>query len=330
MQTIRFGILGAGAIAGRWMKDAHTLRGARVTCVASRNEAKARAFADAWGIPKAVGSYEDLVASLDVDVVYVATPHPLHRQHALLAMRAGKHVLCEKPAALNQRELRDMLACAQANGVFFMEAMWTRFFPGTLRVKELLAQGAIGRLCAVQAQFSFRAAYDPANRLFAPGLGGGALLDVGCYPISYAVDMFGAAPASVAGVAHIGPTGVDEQNAISLRFPGGGVASLVSGLAADMPVVAALYGEEGCLTVPDFYHPERVLLTRAGHTETVFDQPYEQEGFAFEVEHAADCVRQGLAESPRMPHSHSLAVMAAMDALRARWGLVYPTEDGHA
>ncbi|MCL2545236.1 MAG: Gfo/Idh/MocA family oxidoreductase [Clostridia bacterium] len=326
MPKLRIGILGAGKIAHRWMRDAHTVEEAEITCVGARDALRARAFAGQWGIPNAVEGYRALVEHPQVDAVYVATPHPMHCEHALLAMRAGKHVLCEKPAALNAAELQRMQACAKECGVFLMEAMWTRFFPAVLRAKQLLAEGAIGALRAVRAHFCFDVPFDAASRLFAKELGGGALLDVGCYPIAFALDMFGCAPDQVTGVARIGATGVDEQNAVALHFPGGGIAMLASGVRTTMPVEAVLYGETGSLHVPDFYHPHRLLLKLGGQIATVFDQPYVPEGFAFELRHMCECVAAGLPESPRMPHADSMAVMKVMDALRAQWGIVYPGE----
>ena len=326
MQTIRFAILGPGAIAARWMRDAHTVPGVAVTCVASREGARAQAFAQAWNIPHALEGYEVLVTHPEVDVVYVATPHAFHMEHAMLAMRAGKHVLCEKPVALNTVQLERMLACAREHDVFFMEAMWTRLFPVNLRVKELLAQGAIGALRAVHAQFAFRTALRPESRLFKPVLGGGALMDVGCYPISYAIDMCGGPPEQVAGVAHLGETGVDEQNAVTLRFPGGGLALLYSAVRTNAPVEATLYGTEGSLHIPEFYHPTQVFLVKDGVSRCVFEDEYPPEGFAYELAHVRDCVRSGARESARMSHADSLAVMSATDALRGQWGLVYPGE----
>jgi len=308
------------------MRDARTVDEAEIVCVAARDESRARAFADQWGIPNAVGGYRVLAEHPQVDAVYVATLHPTHCEHAMLAMRAGKHVLCEKPAALNAAQLGRMQACAKECGVFFMEAMWTRFFPAVLRAKQLLAEGVIGALRAVRAQFCFDEPFDAASRLLAKELGGGALLDVGCYPIAFALDMFGCEPDQVVGVAEIGVTGVDEQNVIALRFPGGGAAMLSSAVRTDMPVEAVLFGETGALRVPDFYHPDRLLLERGEQTATVFEQPYAPEGFAFELRHLCECVREGLLESPRMSHADSMAVMRVMDALRAQWGIVYPGE----
>jgi len=326
MNKLRIGILGAGTIARRWMSDAHTVEEAEITCVASRDISKARAFANRWGVPNAVEGYHALVTHPEVDAVYVGTPHPMHCGHALLAMRAGKHVLCEKPVALNAQQFVRMQDCARERGVFLMEAMWTRFFPAMLRVKQLLSEGEIGALRMVRAQMGFNAAFDAGSRLFDKALGGGALLDIGCYPIALALDMFGCEPDQVTGTAEIGSTGIDEQNAIALHFPGGGVAALSSSIRANLPAEAVLYGENGSIRIPEFYHPESLLLERDGETSAVFEQRHAPEGFAFEVRHLCECVRKGLLESPRMPHRDSVAVMRVMDSLRAQWGIVYPGE----
>ena len=327
MSKLRIGILGAGHIAHRWMIDARTVQEAQVTCVAARELPRAQAFAERWEIPYAVGGYRALAEHPEVDAIYVATPHSMHCEHALLAISRGKHVLCEKPAAMNAAQLQRMQACAKERGVFWMEAMWTRLFPAILRAKELLAEGLIGELRALRAQFCYDAPFDPASRLYNKELGGGALLDIGCYPIAFALDMFGCAPDQVTGAAHIGDTGVDERNTISLGFPGGGVAMLASAVRVAMPVEAVLYGEAGTLHIPDFYHPDRLLLERDGQTTVVFEQPYAPQGFAFELRHVCECVRAGLLESPRMSHADSMAVMRVMDTLRAQWGIVYPCEE---
>ena len=327
MSKLRIGILGPGRIAHRWMCDARTVNEAEITCVAARELPRAQAFAERWDIPNAVGGYHALAEHPEVDAIYVATPHPMHCEHTLLAINGGKHVLCEKPAALNALQLGRMQTKAKERGVFFMEAMWTRLFPAVLRAKELLAAGAIGELRGVRAQFCYDAPFDPASRLFNKELGGGALLDIGCYPIAFALDMFGCAPDQITGVAHIGDTDVDERNTISLGFPGGGVAMLASAVRMAMPVEAVLYGETGILHVPDFYHPHRLLLEREGQTTVVFEQSYPPEGFAFELRHLCECVSAGLLESARMSHEDSMAMMRVMDTLRAQWGIVYPGEE---
>lgn len=323
---IRFGILGAGAIAGRFMRDFHEAKDAQMQAVASRDIARARAFAQKWEIPAALDSYEALCQDAQIDVVYVATPHPMHMEHAMLAMRAGKHVLVEKPAALNAAEFEKMTACAQENGVFLMEAMWTRFFPANVQVRELLRTGEIGPLRGIQANFTFHAGENPKSRLFSPELGGGSLLDVGCYPIQYALDMFADKPVQYQGYARHAGTGVDSLCAIAVEFPQG-LAMLMCGLEAEAQPDAILMGTEGSIYVPDFYHPRRLHVRKKGEVERVMTFPYEEEGFAYEVQHVCECVRKGMPQSDIMPWSDSLEGLHIMDGLRAAWGIRYPQED---
>lgn len=322
---IRFGILGPGTIAGRLMRDFHVARDAQLMAVASREMARAEAFAQQWDIPIVLDSYEALCENPQVDVVYIATPHPFHKEQALLAMRSGKHVLVEKPASLNAASFEEMSACAAENGVLLMEGMWTRFFPATLRIHELLRAGEIGELRALEAHFSFYQKEDGRSRLFDPALGGGALLDLGCYLVSYALDMFGAPPVEVDGHARIGGTGVDTLDLIHLRFEQG-IASLLCGLDASVQPEATLMGTEGSIYVPDFYHPRRIHLRRTGEVERVMAYPYQEEGFAYEIQHVCECVRRGMQQSTLMPWRDSLSTLQVMDQLREKWGLRYPQE----
>lgn len=322
---IRFGILGAGGIAGRFMRDFHQAKDAQMQAVASRDMARARAFAQKWEIPTALDSYEALCQDPQVDVVYVATPHPMHLEHAMLAMRAGKHVLVEKPAGINAAEFEQMTACALENGVFLMEAMWTRFFPGTIQVRELLRGGEIGELRGMQASFSASIPENPPERLLALELGGGGLLDLGPYPIQYALDMFAAKPVRYQGYARTADTGVDTLCAINVEFPQG-LAALMCGLEADAQPDATLMGTEGSIYVPDFYHPRRLHVRKRGEIERVMTFPYEEEGYAYEVQHVCECVRKGMTQSDLMPWSDSLEGLRIMDGLRADWGIRYPQE----
>ena len=322
---IRFGILGPGRIAERFMKDFHLAEDAQMQAVASRDMARARAFAQKWEIPTVLDSYEALCQDPQVDVIYVATPHALHLEHAMLAMRGGKHVLVEKPATLNAAEFEQMTACAQENGVFLMEGMWTRFFPVNVKVRELLRDGEIGQLHGLQANFTYFAKENPADRLFAPALGGGSLLDVGVSPIHYALDMFAVPPERYQGYARRAATGVDSLCAIAMEFPHG-LATLMCGFEAQSQDDALLMGTEGSIYVPDFYHPRRLHLRKKGEVERVVTFPFQPEGFCYEVQHVCDCVRKGMPQSDIMPWSDTLEAMRIMDNLRTGWGIQYPQE----
>ena len=228
-RPIRWGILGTGRVAGRFAQALRELDDARLLAAGSRRLATAEAFARHHGVERAYGSYAQLAADPDLDIVYVASPHALHREHSLLCLEAGRAVLCEKPFALNATEAREVIASARSRGLFCMEAMWTRFLPAMRRLTELVDAGAIGELRMVTAQLGFPSEPDPSSRLFDPALGGGALLDLGVYPLALASQLLGR-PVEVASAATLDATGVDEQSALLLRYEGGGIASLGASL----------------------------------------------------------------------------------------------------
>lgn len=323
---IRFGILGPGIIAGRFMRDFHLAKDAQMQAVASRDLGRARAFAQKWEIPTVHDSYEALCRDPQVDVVYVATPHAMHLEQALLAMQNGKHVLVEKPVTLNAGQFETMTAAARENGVFLMEAMWTRFFPANIQVRQLLRDGEIGQLRAVQANFAmYRQEGAAEERLFAPELGGGGLLDMGCYPVHYALDMFADYPTHFEGYLRRASTGVDALCAVSMEFPQG-LAAFIAGFDAQAQPDAMLMGTKGSIYVPEYYHPRRLHLRKEGEVERVYAYPYEEEGFAYQVQHVCECVRKGMQQSDIMPWADSMAAMRIMDGLRESWGVRYPQE----
>ena len=323
---IRIGILGTGRIVARWLKDIHLVEGAAVTAIASRDEARASEAAQRYGIARAYGSYEAMLEDDVCDAVYIATPHSMHRECALLALRAGKHVLCEKPIAPNAAQFEEMAACARERNLLLMEGMWTRFFPATQELRRLVQSDALGETWMIQADFSFRNPFEPHSRLFDPAQAGGALLDIGCYGIHYAMYLYGAAPEQVSGTAVLGASGVDEQAVIALRFPGGRMASVACGLRVSLPDTARIHGTKGSVEVPDFWHAAGYDLTRDGKTAHVLVSEHAPEGFAYEVKHFCECVKKGLVESPIIPHADSLAALRVMDAFRAQIGLRYPFE----
>lgn len=324
--TVRWGILGAGSIANSLAKGAQACPTATVVAVGSRDQSKADAFADKYGIPNRHDSYEKLVQDPEVDVVYVSTPHPFHKEHSLLALNAGKPVLCEKPFTINAAELEEVIRVAGEKGLFLMEAMWTRYFPVMAKVRELVKGGAIGEVRMLLADFGFRAGFNPESRLFDPALGGGALLDVGIYPISLSSMLFGE-PDRISGLATMGETGVDEQSAMVLGHPGGALSVLSTAVRTNTPHTATILGTDGQISIPtNWWKPDRLTLSRSGQPDEVIELPGDPAGFVYEVEEVGNCLRAGKLESDILPLDESLAIMRTMDTLRAQWGLKYPTE----
>ncbi len=325
-RTVRWGILGPGRIAGKFAAGLREAAGAELAAVGSRSRERAEAFAAAHGAPAAWGSYEELAADDSVEAVYVATPHAFHAEHAVLCLEHGKHVLCEKPLALNAAQAERMVAAARRADRLLMEGMWTRFLPAVVRARALLAAGAVGEPRLLQADFGFRAAFDPRGRLFAPELGGGALLDLGVYPVSLAVMLWGE-PVRIAAAANLGPTGVDEEGAILLQHRGGQLALLACALRLDTQREAVIQGTAGRIRL---HHPwwaaSRLTVTGADGRQETSDLPARGGGFAHEAEAFMDLVRAGCRDAPRIPLAESLAVMRTLDAVRDQWGLVYPGE----
>ncbi|MFB6835945.1 Gfo/Idh/MocA family protein [Streptomyces sp. NPDC056361] len=325
-EAVRWGILATGGIAERFTTDLLTLDGAEVVAVASRTEASARAFADRFGIPRAYGEWAGLFADEDVDVVYVATPHHAHRAAAGLALEAGKAVLCEKALTLNAREAAELVALARERGLFLMEAMWMYCNPLIRRLVELVRDGAIGEVRTVQADFGLAGPFDAGHRLRDPAVGGGALLDLGVYPVSFAQLLLGE-PSSVQAHALISPEGVDLNTGMLLGWESGASALLSCSLVADTPLTASVTGTLGRIDVPrGFFFPERFTLHRHGaepEEHTNEDDPHSLRHEAAEV---MRCLRAGATESPLVPLDGSLAVMRTLDAVRERVGVRYPSE----
>ena len=319
--AIRWGILGTGNIAQQFAHGLAELPDAQLVGVGSRNLETAQAFATDFGAAHAHGSYKALAQDPEVEVVYIATPHTLHAENSLLCLEAGKAVLCEKPFALNAAQAQTVIETARANKLFLMEAMWTRFFPlfGTLRE---LVQNRIGEPKLLHADFGF-ASPVAQNRLFNPSLGGGALLDVGVYPVSLASYLLGK-PTEVSSHAHLGATGVDEQNAIVLTHQNGALALLSSTIRAATPQEAFIMGTEGSIRVcAPWWQPEKLVLTDSDGEET-FSSPLPHNGYAYEAAEVMRCLREGKLESPIMPLDETLSIMNTLDTCRAQWGLRYP------
>jgi predicted dehydrogenase len=321
MERFRWGILGTGGIANKFAAGLADARGAQLVAVGSRTGESAERFGAKWNVPHRHASYAALAGDPEVDAIYVSTPHSLHRENTLLCLRAGKAVLCEKPFAMNAREAQEMIRCARTERRFLMEGMWTRFNPVTLRVRELLREGAIGEPRMFACDLGFRADFDPSSRLFDPSLGGGALLDVGVYCVSYAHMVFGAPPREIAGLADRGTTGVDEQSACVLRYENGALALLSCAVRTDTPIEATIAGTRGWIRVPNFYDPDHFLLNGATvRVERIGN------GFNHEAEEVHRALRAGALESEGLPLDESLDILRTLDRIRAQWGLRYPAD----
>jgi len=323
MQPVRWGILATGGIAARFTEDLKLLPDAEVTAVGSRSQLSAEAFAEAHGIPRAHGSWAALAEDPDVDVVYVATPHSAHFAAAALCLRAGKPVLCEKPLTLDLPSAAELVGIAREQNVFFMEAMWTRVNPVIRRVRELVAAGAIGEVTHVCADFGLAGPFPPGHRMRAPELGGGALLDLGVYPVTLAHIVLGT-PQSVTAWASLTPEGTDQNTGLVLGYASGAVATLHCGFVGATAQRATITGTDGRIELPPlFFRPDGYTLIRGEDNETV-EMPARGHGLVYEAEEVMRCLREGLTESPYVPHDDTLAVMAILDEARSQIGVEYP------
>src|SRR3954470_8866649 len=318
-EPLRWGIIGTGLIASTFAKDLPLTDSGSAVAVGSRTQEGADRFGEAYGVPNRHDSYEALVADPDVTAVYVATPHPMHHANALLALDAGKPVLVEKAFTMNADEARDLVRVAREKQLFLMEAMWTRFVPHVREIRRLIADGALGELKVVMADHGQWFAPDPAHRLFAPELGGSALLDLGVYPVSFASMLLGT-PTEIKAVIQPAFTGlVDGQVAMAFGYDSGAQAVLHCTSAAKSPTWAAIVGTEARIGVEgNFYAPSRFdLITRDGKV-TEYREPHEGHGLRHEADEVARCVAKGLLESPLMPLDESVSVMETMDAVLAQ------------
>lgn len=321
----RWGIIGPGSIAHKFATGLRALDDAQIVAVGSRSQERADAFADAYDVPNRHASYEALAEDPEVDAIYVATPHPFHKENSILCLKAGKPVLCEKPFTINQHETIEVIEVARGEGVFLMEAMWTRFLPITQQVKAWVTDGAIGEVRMLYADFGFRARINPKGRLFDLALGGGGLLDIGIYPISYASMIFDTQPAIISSQAHIGETGVDEQAAIVFGYDKGQLALISCGVRIKTPHEAKILGTDGMITVPKFWDGRTAILS-TGDKEEEVTLECAGNGYECEAAEVARCVREGKLESDLMSHDDTLANMQTLDAIREQWGLKYPME----
>jgi dihydrodiol dehydrogenase / D-xylose 1-dehydrogenase (NADP) len=325
MSDIRWGIMGCGNIARQFAEDLRLVPGNRLTAVASATPGKAAAFAATHGAMTALDDYAALARREDVDAVYVATTHERHHGNALLALRAGRAVLCEKPITLNATQARELHAAAQAAGVFLMEAMWTRFIPAVVALLAELQAGVIGPVRLLQADFGIASDWKPDSRMVNKDLAGGALLDLGVYPLTFAQLVLGN-PVTASASIRQGATGVDAQSSYLLGHAGGGQSLLMSAFDLKVPHQARIYGPLGRIVVDDFFHPKGYTVELHGQGARRVEHPFPGNGYQFEIAEVVACLREGRRESRLRPMADTIAVMEVMDRFRAQWGLRYPQE----
>jgi predicted dehydrogenase len=325
-REIRWGIVGPGRIAAKVVEDFVHVPGARAVAVASRSVDRARAFAEAHGLERAYGSYAEIMAADDVDVLYIATPHPQHRAIAVRALAAGKAVLVEKTFTATVAGATDIVDAARSHGVFAMEAMWTRFQPAIVAARALVEDGAVGEVRQVQADLGVDQPFDPSDRLFDPAQGGGAMLDLGVYVVSFAQYWLGE-PDRVTATGSLAPTGVDAEAGVLLSYSDGRAAALLASLRHYTPGAARIHGTRGWIDVrPRFHHPRTIVLSRHGQEPEEITRPPIGGGYAHELIEVTECVREGRTESSVMPWSDTLAVQHPLNEACEQLG-VHHVED---
>lgn len=327
-KQVRWGVLGPGKIAKKFTEAASRVPNAVVKAVGSRSFDRANRFATSYQIPHVYSSYEDLMASKEIDAIYIATPHSAHHKFTLACIAQNKAVLCEKAFAINSKEVKEMIAAAKAQQVFLMEAMWTRFLPHFKRVLELVNSGELGKIKSIQADFGFKAPEDPQNRLYNLSLGGGALLDVGLYPIFLVTALLGK-PDEIVAKANFAATGADTQSTIYFGYAEGVQASVTNSIITDTSIIAQINFERGRIEIcRPWYQPTdiKIYKDRFGYQlekYTVFGQ----NGYEYEIEAASTDILAGKLQNDDMSHQDSITLMACLDEIRNQIGLKYPEHD---
>lgn len=324
--TIKWGILGPGKIANKFAQGLQTIPDATIQAVASRTASRAEEFASTYGAISAYGSYEALLNDDAVDVVYVATPHSYHKELVLKSIAAGKHVVCEKPMGINAGEVETMIGAAQEKGVYLMEALWTYYLPVWKKIRSWIKEGKLGDIRLFHADFSFKGTKDLSSRLYNPDLAGGALLDIGIYPIVMAFWVFGKSPANVASLATLETTGVDAQSAYLFQYDQGEMAILNSSFEVHGSKEAVISGTEARVRIPLFWQAQECFLENQDGVIEHFHAPHQATGLEYEAAAAMADIRAGKLESSVFSQADSLRLVRMFDRLRKEWGVVYPGE----
>lgn len=323
---IKFAILGPGKIARCMAQAVAGTEGVVSYAVASRDMERAKDFADEWGFEKAYGSYEEMLADTEVNLVYVATPHSFHYEHAKLCLDYGKHVLVEKPFTVNSKQAKELLAYAKEKGCLIAEAMWTRFMPSRQMIDDILASGVIGTVSSVTANLGYEMTHK--ERLVEPHLAGGALLDVGIYPINFARMIAKEEVVKITSDAVMSSKGVDLVNSVTLTFKNNILAILHSSMLADTDRLGVVYGDKGYLEVQNINNCEEIrVYNNAREMTAKYQVPKQINGYEYEVIACKNAIESGVLECKQMPHSETIYMLEIMDAVRKQWNMKYPFEE---
>lgn len=323
-KTIKWGIVGAGSIANRFADAVKNIEGAELTSVASRREETGREFARKHNIKNVFVGYEEMAKSELIDAVYIATPHTMHKSCSEMFLNAKKHVLCEKPVCVNAKEAIELTECAEKNGVFLMEAMWTRFLPAIKEALAIANSGEIGEIRGVKADFCCSFPYDPQSRIYRSDLAGGSLLDTGIYGLNFAAIFLGDKVESICSTADVNH-GIDYQTNILMKYTNGAIASVSSAVNVVKPIDGYIFGIKGYIQLPQFFCASDIIVN-VNNEQTCISKPYIGNGFDEEVIEACNCIRAGKTQSNIMPMTESIRILEQMDYVRKQINLKYPFE----
>jgi predicted dehydrogenase len=325
-KQINWGIIGLGNIANKFAQDLLLVKNAVLYGVASRDTKKAKTFAKKYNSIHYYTSYEELANDPNIDIVYIATPHIFHFSHSMLCLKLGKAVLCEKPLGMNSREVKTMIETARSKGLFIMEALWTRFIPGTEKVLELFRSDTLGKIDYLKADFGFVGDTDPERRVYNKSLGGGSLMDVGIYPIYLSLLLMGI-PKIIIATANFTPTGVDSCCDIKFDYNNGKKSILKSSIIAKTPLEAIIYGKNGSIKMHrSFHHTKKISVLKNDNISENITIGYQGNGYYHEIVEVMDCLLNKKIENEKMPHSMSIVLIETLDRVREQIGLTYPSD----
>lgn len=327
MKKIKWGILGTGGIAKKFAEALKAVENSELYAVGSRSLASAESFAREFNVSKTYSSYEDAANDPAVDVIYIGTPHNLHCENTLMSLEKGKHVLCEKPLGINGIEVRKMIAKAKEKKLFFMEALWSRFLPNIIKVKELIDSGEIGKVKLITSYFSIKSSYGPEHRQFNRELGGGSLLDIGIYNVFLSLFLLGK-PKEFIAIAGIGNTEVDNSCSFTFKYDQDTLAVMYSSFVAQAQSIAEIHGETGKILLPEmFFCPNNVKIIRPDGNEKIIPFEFKSNGYNYEAEEVVKCIQSGKIQSELMSWNNSLDLIDMLDSIRKKCGIVYPGHD---